>query len=94
MDFRSARVQAPRYIYDLGGSKRIPSHRIGGGKVVEPQIAQTMLLTLCRERLTRSQHVLNKNGGELTVRDFARTFSVWEWELEKAAELCWIQIEV
>ena len=53
-----------------------------------------MLLTLCRERLTRIQHVLNKNGGELTVRDFARTFSVWEWELEQAAELGWIQIEV
>jgi len=48
---------------------------------------------LCRERLTRIQHVLNKNDGELSVRDFARTFSVWEWELEKAAALGWIQIE-
>jgi hypothetical protein len=50
-------------------------------------------MLLYRERLARIQHVLNKKGGELSVRDFARTFSVWEWELEKAAELGWIQIE-
>jgi hypothetical protein len=50
--------------------------------------------TLCRERLARIQHVLKKNGGELTIRDFARTYSVWEWELEQAAELGWIQIKV
>jgi hypothetical protein len=50
-------------------------------------------MLLCRERLARIQHFLNKNGGELTVRDFARTFSVWECELEQAAELGWIQIE-
>jgi hypothetical protein len=49
-------------------------------------------MTLCRERLTRIQSVLNKNGGKLTVRDFARTFSVWERELEQAAELGCIQI--
>jgi len=50
-------------------------------------------LTLCRERFTRIQHVLNKNDGTLTVRDFARSFSVWEWELEQAEALGWIQIE-
>jgi hypothetical protein len=49
--------------------------------------------SICRERLARIQRVLNQNGGAVTVRDFARTFSVWEWELEKAAELGWIQIE-
>ena len=50
-------------------------------------------LTLCRERLARIQRVLNKNAGALTVRDFVRSFSVWEWELEQAAALGWIQIE-
>ena len=50
-------------------------------------------MTLCRERLARIQRVLNKNAGALTVRDFARSFSVWEWELEEAAALGWIQIE-
>jgi hypothetical protein len=50
-------------------------------------------MLLCRERLARIQHVLNKNAGAVTVRDFARTYSVWEWELEQAAALGWIQIE-
>jgi hypothetical protein len=49
--------------------------------------------SLCRERLDRILRVLNKNAGALTVRDFARSFSVWEWELEHAAALGWIQIE-
>ncbi|MBV5345425.1 MAG: hypothetical protein JZU63_07795, partial [Rhodoferax sp.] len=48
---------------------------------------------ICLERLNRIQHVLNKNAGVVTVRDFARSFSVWEWELEQAAALGWIQIE-
>ena len=52
------------------------------------------MLKLCLERLTRIQHVLNENAGSLTVRDFARTFSVWEWELEQAATLGWIHIEI
>jgi hypothetical protein len=50
-------------------------------------------MPLCRERLARIQRVLNKNAGALTVRDFARSFSVWEWELVQAAALGWIQIE-
>lgn len=50
-------------------------------------------LAISRERLARIQRVLNKNAGALTVRDFARSFSVWEWELEQAAALGWIQIE-
>jgi len=53
----------------------------------------TIPSTLCRERLARIQGVLNQNAGVLTVRDFARSFSVWEWELEQAAALGWIQIE-
>jgi len=51
-------------------------------------------MPLCRERLARIQHVLNKNAGAVTVRDFARSFSVWEWELEQAAALGWIEIEI
>jgi hypothetical protein len=50
-------------------------------------------MILCRERLARIQRVLKKNDGKLTVRDFARSFSVWEWEVEQAAALGWIEIE-
>lgn len=49
--------------------------------------------SLCRERLARIQRVLNKNAGTLTVREFARSYGVWEWEIEQAAALGWIQIE-
>lgn len=48
---------------------------------------------LCRERLDRIQRILERNEGALTVRGFARTFSVWEWEVEQAAELGFIKIE-
>lgn len=50
-------------------------------------------LTLCRERLARIERVLNKNAGALTIREFDRSFGVWEWELEQAAALGRIQIE-
>jgi hypothetical protein len=50
-------------------------------------------LILCRERLDRIQRILKRNAGALTVREFARTFSVWEWEVEQAAELGFIKIE-
>ena len=52
-----------------------------------------MSLTLCRERLHRIQTVLARNAGSLPVREFARSFSVWEWEIEQAAVLGWIKIE-
>lgn len=48
---------------------------------------------LCRERLARIQRILNKNAGALTVRDFVRSYHVYEWEIEQAAALGWIQIE-
>ena len=48
---------------------------------------------LCRERLHRIQRILERNAGALTVREFARSFSVWEWEVEHAAELGFIKIE-
>lgn len=50
-------------------------------------------LILCRERLERIQRILARKGGELPVRDFARTFSVWDWEIEQAAALGWVEIE-
>jgi hypothetical protein len=48
---------------------------------------------LCRERLARIQRALNKNAGALPVRTLARSYHVWEWEIEQAAALRWIQIE-
>ena len=48
---------------------------------------------LCRERLDRIQQILARNTGALPVREFARTFSVWEWEVEQAAALGWVKIE-
>ena len=50
-------------------------------------------LTLCRERLERIQDILSRDAGALTVREFARSFSVWEWEIEQAATLGFIEIE-
>jgi hypothetical protein len=50
-------------------------------------------MSLCRERLERIQRILNKSAGALTVRELARSFSVWEWEIVEAAALGWIQIE-
>ena len=50
-------------------------------------------LILCRERLNRILSILDRNAGALTVREFARTFSVWEWEIEQAAALGWLKIE-
>jgi hypothetical protein len=48
---------------------------------------------LCRERLERIQRILARNAGVLTVREFTRTYSVWTWEVEQAAELGWIEIK-
>ena len=50
-------------------------------------------LTLCRERLNRIHRILKRHAGALTVRECARSFSVWEWEIEQAAALGWIKIE-
>jgi hypothetical protein len=47
---------------------------------------------LCRERLGRIQRILDRVG-PLSVREFARTFSVWAWEVEQAAALGWVKIE-
>lgn len=51
-------------------------------------------LTLCRERLERILRILSRNAGALPVREFARSFSVWEWEIDQAAALGWLTIEI
>lgn len=48
---------------------------------------------LCRERLKRINAILARYPHGLSVRQFARTFSVWRWEIERAAELGFVQIE-
>lgn len=48
---------------------------------------------LCHERLDRIQRILERNAGAVTVRELARTFSVWDWEVEQAADLGWLKIE-
>ena len=50
-------------------------------------------LTLCRERLDRIQRILSVNAGDLTVREFAPSFSVGEWEIDQATALGWLKIE-
>ncbi len=40
---------------------------------------------LCRERLDRILDILDRQGGEETVRQFERRFSVACWEIEAAA---------
>lgn len=48
---------------------------------------------LCRERLNRISAILSRHPDGLSVREFTRSFSVWSWELEQAAELGFVQIE-
>lgn len=48
---------------------------------------------LCRERLNRISAILSRYPHGLSVREFARSFSVWAWELEQAAGLGFVQIE-
>ncbi|HAL70272.1 MAG TPA: hypothetical protein DCP71_00665 [Verrucomicrobiales bacterium] len=47
---------------------------------------------LCRERLDRILDVLDRNAGELPARAFTRSYSVWQWEIEAAAALGWVEI--
>ena len=47
---------------------------------------------LCRERLDRILDILDRQGGEETVRQFERRFSVARWEIEAAAVLGWVEI--
>jgi hypothetical protein len=47
---------------------------------------------LCRERLNRILEILDRNNGTLCLRNFSRTHSIKEWELEQARNLGWIRI--
>ena len=49
-------------------------------------------LSLCRERLGRIQRVLERWGGTVTVRDLWRSHTIYDWEIEQAAELGWLTI--
>lgn len=51
------------------------------------------ILMLCRERLARINAILARHPEGLSVREFARTFSVWKWEIEQAAKLGFVKIE-
>jgi hypothetical protein len=49
-------------------------------------------LMLCRERLNRIHAILGRRPDGVTVREFARKFSVWGG-IEQAAELGFVKIE-
>jgi hypothetical protein len=49
-------------------------------------------LILCRERLTRLLSVLDREGGECSVRRLCRNFAIYEWEVEQAEEAGWVTI--
>lgn len=47
---------------------------------------------LCRERLGRIRRVLERCGGTATMRDLWRSHTIYDWEIEQAAELGWLTI--
>ena len=49
-------------------------------------------MTLCRERLYRILDIRDRNAGNLALRDFLRSFGTWEWEIEAASALGWVEI--
>jgi hypothetical protein len=49
-------------------------------------------LILCRERLTRLLSVLDREGGECSVRRLCRNFAIYNWEVEQAEEAGWVSI--
>lgn len=49
-------------------------------------------LILCRERLLRILSILDRKGGEVSVRDLYRTFGIFEWEVMQAEALGWLTI--
>lgn len=51
------------------------------------------LAILCRERLDRINAILARFPDGLSVRQFTRTFSVWNWEVQQAAGLGFVKIE-
>lgn len=51
-----------------------------------------MTFDFCRERLNRILALLDRHPQGLSLREFARTFSVYSWEIEQAAELGFVTI--
>jgi hypothetical protein len=49
-------------------------------------------LQLCEERLRRIEAVLSRVGGQASLRDLWRSWSIRGWEVEQAAELGWIRL--
>lgn len=47
---------------------------------------------LCREWMNRILSVLDRNGGTCSIRDFSRTYGVWNWEVEQAETAGWVCI--
>lgn len=48
-------------------------------------------LILCRERLTRLLSVLDREGGECSMRRLYRNFAIHDWEIEQAEEAGWVR---
>lgn len=49
-------------------------------------------LILCREHLCRILTILDCHQGAVSIRDLGRTYRIWEWQVEQAAELGWVRI--
>lgn len=49
-------------------------------------------LILCRERLNRLLHVLDRMGGIAPIRDLGRSHGIWWWEVEQAEKLGWVRV--
>lgn len=49
-------------------------------------------LILCREHLYRILKILDRHQGTVSIRDLGRTYRIWEWQVEQAAELGWVRI--
>jgi hypothetical protein len=55
---------------------------------------QSSAATLCRERLERLLEVLDRQGGEVTVRQLFRRFAIFPSEIDEAAQLGWVRIVI
>jgi hypothetical protein len=51
-------------------------------------------LILSRERLNRILSILDRRGGEVSIRDFYRNFGIFNWEVTQAEALGWITITI
>ena len=49
-------------------------------------------LILSLERLDRIRDALSRYGGTASVRDLHRSYGIWAWEVEQAAQLGWLTI--